>query len=153
MDGPSGAGKTTLAAEVARELDCPTVHLDELYPGWDGLGAGVQRLVDEVLTPWAAGQPARYRIWDWHGGAFGVQRIVPPPAVIVVEGCGASVGVAGEHAALRVWVDAPPAVRRVRGLARDGELYAPFWDAWAAQEEAIFTADATRARADLIVET
>lgn len=153
IDGPSGAGKTTLAARVAWRLGCPVVHMDELYPGWAGLAAGIARLDAEVLTPLAAGRPARYRVWDWSADAPGAERVLPPPALLVVEGCGASVGAAGERAALRVWLDAPTAVRRARGLARDGEVYAPFWDAWAAQEEAVFTADATRARADLIVST
>lgn len=153
IDGPSGAGKTTLADALAERLGCPVVHLDELYPGWSGLAAGIDRLDAEVLAPLAAGEPARYRVWDWLADAPGAERVVIPPAVLVVEGCGASVGAAGERAALRVWLDAPADVRRARGLARDGAAYAPFWDAWAAQEDAVFAADATRARADLIVST
>ena len=50
-------------------------------------------------------------------------------------------------------VDAPTDLRRRRGLARDGETYAPWWDTWAAQERALFTADRTRERADLVVST
>ena len=40
-----------------------------------------------------------------------------------------------------------------RGLARDGELYRPHWERWAAQEEALFAADRTRDRADVVVST
>ncbi len=44
LDGPSGAGKTTLArgVELALEPVAPVavVHMDHLYPGWDGLARG-----------------------------------------------------------------------------------------------------------------
>ena len=33
VDGHSGAGKTTLAAELGQVLGCDVVHLDSLYPG------------------------------------------------------------------------------------------------------------------------
>ncbi|WP_454229155.1 uridine kinase family protein [Propioniciclava flava] len=65
IDGLSGAGKTTLASLVAARLGAPVVHMDDLYPGWDGLAAGVAYLVDAVLRPLAVGEPARYRAWDW----------------------------------------------------------------------------------------
>lgn len=153
IDGPSGAGKTTLGDDVAAALGCPTVHMDDLYPGWDGLAAGVRFLVEEVLHPLARGRAARYRVWEWEAGVRGAERMLEPPAVLVVEGCGASVGEAAGFAALRVWVEAPREVRRARGLERDGEAYRPFWERWAEQEDALFARDRTRARADLVVRT
>jgi hypothetical protein len=44
-------------------------------------------------------------------------------------------------------------VRLRRGIERDGESYLPDWQRWAAQEEALFTVDGTRNRADLVVST
>ncbi len=151
LDGPSGAGKTTLADAVASDLGCPVVRLEDLYPGWDGLAEGVRLLHERVLEPLSRGEVARYRAWDWLASAWGQERTVAPVPLLVVEGCGASAGPAGELAAVRVWLDAPSDVRRQRGLARDGETYAPWWDSWAAQERALFDADGTRARADLVL--
>src|SRR6202042_2836673 len=37
VDGRSGSGKTWFAGRLARPLDAPVIHLDDLYPGWDGL--------------------------------------------------------------------------------------------------------------------
>lgn len=153
IDGPSGSGKTTLAADIARLLACPVVHMDDLYPGWNGLLAGIGYLVAEVLSPLAAGESAHYRVWDWGSGGRGGQRALAPQRFLVVEGCGASVGEASAYIGVRVWVEAPRKVRRARGLARDGDAYRPFWEHWAFQEEAVFAADATRARADVIVST
>jgi hypothetical protein len=52
-----------------------------------------------------------------------------------------------------VFVDADRMLRMSRGLARDGDTYRPHWERWAAQEEAVFAADDTKARADLVLDT
>ena len=153
IDGLSGSGKTSLAAAVAAALGAKVVSMDHLYPGWDGLAAGIDGLVEHVLAPLCRGEVAAYRIWDWHRDRWGEQVEVPPADVVVVEGCGASVGPAGEYAALRVWLEAPVEQRKARALARDGETFRPHWKRWAAQEAAIFGPDGTPARADLVLTT
>ncbi len=40
IDGRSGAGKTTLARDLAPMLGAQLVSLDDIYPGWAGLEAG-----------------------------------------------------------------------------------------------------------------
>lgn len=151
VDGPSGAGKTTLAAEVADALGAPTIHMDDLYPGWDGLAASTERVREWVVDPLLAGRPARYRRWDWSTGAYAEWHEASGD-VVVLEGCGSGALPGGELLSVLVWVDADPAQRRERGLARDPG-YAEFWDRWAAQEQALYAADGTRARADLHVDT
>ena len=59
IDGPSGAGKTTLAGDVAAALAAPTIHMDDLYPGWDGLRAATHRVTEWVVEPLRQGHPAR----------------------------------------------------------------------------------------------
>lgn len=39
IDGHSGSGKTTFAARVHGALGWPVIHLEDVYPGWDGLAA------------------------------------------------------------------------------------------------------------------
>lgn len=152
VDGRSGSGKTLLATAVGATLDAPVVHLDDVYPGWDGLAEGVALLTADLLEPVSRGATGSYRRWDWMRSRPG--RVVPVPAtaLLVVEGCGALVDPAGRHASVRVWVDAPDDERRRRALARDGETYAPHWDRWAAQEERAY---ATRPweGADVVVRT
>ncbi|KAB7744582.1 hypothetical protein GA707_08225 [Nostocoides sp. F2B08] len=153
VDGRSGSGKTTLARAVAAALQAPVVHMDRLYPGWDGLAASVPILVSEILAPLAEEVSAAYRVWDWHRDRWNGREHLAPAPVLVVEGCGSSVGPAGEYAALRVWMEAPRRERLRRGLARDGETYRPHWERWAAQEDRLYAADGTRAKADLVIRT
>ena len=65
IDGRAGAGKTTLAGRLAERMDAPIVQLEQLYPGWDGLQAGIDLLVEAVLVPLSAGRVAQVPRYDW----------------------------------------------------------------------------------------
>lgn len=157
LDGPSGAGKTTLARGVelalAAEGPVAVVHMDHLYPGWDGLAQAPDLLTTQVLEPLSRREHAAYRLWSWVRERWAGTQEVPSCRFLVVEGCGASVGPARPYAAVTVFVDADPRLRRRRGIARDGEAYRPQWQRWADQETTLFEADSTRARADLVLDT
>jgi uridine kinase len=153
VDGPSGAGKSTFSAAVTAALGATLVHVDDLVPGWDGLADVVGIVTTQVLGPLSRGEPAAYRRWSWvHDGWVG-RASVAPTDLLVLEGVGSSVRPAGDFAAVTVWVEAARDVRFERGIARDGETYRPNWERWARQEEALFAADGTRARADVVLET
>lgn len=154
VDGPAGSGKTTWAADLAAALGpgSAVLHMDDLYAGWTTTGA-FARLAAGVLRPLAEGRPGAYHRYDWAVARFDPWRTpVPVPEVLVVEGCGSSPRAADPWAVLRVWVEAPRAVRLARGLARDGPGYEPHWRRWQAREPAVFAAEGTRERADLLVD-
>ena len=140
VDGRSGAGKTTLAVELATALrehrSVTLFHLEDLYPGWDGLAAGIAACADRVLAPLRRGVAARWHAWDWAADAEGQERVTEPADIVIVEGVGAGAQAARGHVDAVVWVEVPEAERRQRALARDGDTYAPHWDRWAAQEAA-----------------
>jgi uridine kinase len=154
VDGPAGSGKTTWAAELAAALGRGTavLHMDDLYAGWTPTGAWA-RLAAGVLRQLAEGRPGAYHRYDWTAGRFErAATPVPVPGVLVVEGCGSCPRAADPWAALRVWVEAPAQVRLARGLSRDGVAYQPHWLRWQAREPALFAAERTRERADLLVD-
>lgn len=153
VDGRSGSGKTTFAGALAARLGAALVHLDDVYPGWDGLEAGVHAVATGVLAPLRAGRPGAYPTWDWVRDEVGpTVRVVPSP-VLVVEGVGAAAGPAAGLVDLLVWLEAPDALRRARAVGRDGEVFAREWDRWAAQEAALGVRDDRRARADVLLDT
>lgn len=152
VDGPSGSGKTTLVEGVLERLpDAAVARVDEIYEGWDGLAAAVPTLVRDVLIPWYQGDPARYRVWDWSRQAPGDWREVGAGNVLVVDGVGSGSRVCSPYLDLLVWVDLPEPIRYERAMRRDGEVYGPHWDRWAAQERLLHAAQGTRERADVVV--
>ena len=77
---------------------------------------------------------------------------MPAVDLVVLEGVGSGhLGYADAIAAL-AWVEAPPDLRRARGLARDGEELAPYWDAFVPDEDRLHARERTRERADVLVD-
>jgi len=152
LDGPSGSGKTTLAGRLAGALDAPVVHLDDLYPGWDGLEDAVPRLVEWVLVPLLEGRPARYRRYDWAAGAYAEWHQVGHRRLVVVEGVGCGARACAPYLSTLAWLEADPGERFRRGVDRDGERYLPHWQRWAVQEDRHFAAEGTRERADVVLD-
>ncbi|MFK4297162.1 para-aminobenzoate synthetase [Arthrobacter sp. GAS37] len=139
IDGRSGAGKTTLAVELAARLrmhhKVSLFHLEDIYPGWNGLAAGIERYVTTVLAPLRHGDAAEWVSWDWEKHYDGRSHVTLPAEIVIVEGVGAAASAARPMLDAVVWVDAPDDDRRRRAMARDGSSYEPFWDSWAAQED------------------
>jgi uridine kinase len=153
LDGRAGAGKTTLAAELAEVYagSVAVVHLDDLYEGWSGLPTVGRRIRDELLPPLAAGRPASIRRWDWAAGRLGAALTVPVADALILEGVGSYARSYDEYVSLVVWIDAPTDVRRSRALGRDGDVFAPYWDRWAADEDHVHGRERTRERADVTI--
>lgn len=154
IDGPAGSGKTTLAAQLGEQLAGSFVlNTDQLYHGWDGLADGAQRLVDDVLLPLSEDRAATVRPWDWGSSSEGEQRELPGCETLIVDGAGCGSRAAAPLLSMIIWLDADPALRQRRALERDGEMFAPHWQSWAAQERELFAREQTRERADLIILT
>lgn len=149
VDGRSGAGKTTLADRLSSVLSCPVIHMDDIYPGWDGLTEAVDTLADDVLQPIAENRPAQHRLWNWNTGEYDGWADVPAESLMIVEGCGSGSRACAPYLSLIVWVEAPRELRKARGIARDGETFRPYWDRWAEQEDSLFALEHTPERADV----
>lgn len=130
IDGYSGSGKSTLAAALASLLPgWQVLHLDDWYPGWDGLAAGTD-IARRIATDLRGGRASSYEAWDWEAGETGA-TIRVPLAPTIIEGCGAIEA----EADLAIWIADPGEdERRSRALARDGQTYAPHWRRWADQD-------------------
>lgn len=149
LDGPAGAGKTTLAAAVAGLVPATVVHLDDLYDGWDGLPRLRERL-DPLLLPLARGEAGSYRRYDWATGRYAETVAIDPAPVLVLEGVGSGLAAYSSLRTLLVWVDADRDTRLARWRARDGEAAEPHIAAWTAAEDRLFAAEGTRAAADVV---
>ncbi|MER7079506.1 Uridine kinase [Saccharopolyspora kobensis] len=149
IDGPAGSGKTTLADQLAEALSAQVVHMDDLYDGWNGMLAGVDRLGRQVLEPMAAGRDGRYQRYDWYAGEYADWHDVPQAEHLIVEGCGAGARRFDGLSTLLVWVEAGPAECLTRTVARDGEGAREHLRAWMRAERAVYQAEGTARRADV----
>lgn len=145
IDGRSGSGKTTLADRVASAataagLSPQLLHVEDLYSGWDGLLHGSRSLEGALRS-------RRYRRYDWIAGGFGERVLIGPDRPLIIEGCGAisEENLASAHSVAglggrvhSVWLECPVTVRKPRAIERDGDVFAPHWERWAAQEDALY---------------
>ena len=146
IDGGSGSGKTTLAPHLAASLGAGLVHLDDVYPGWDGLEAGSRHVRDFVLSA----EP-RWQRWDWITDEPAEWHELDPTLPLVVEGSGSLSRANRALATYGIWVELDAVTRKQRALARDGDAYAPHWDRWAAQEAAFAAREHPRELADHVI--
>lgn len=146
IDGRSGAGKTSLAGQLADLLRAEAIpiavfHLEDLYQGWESLSSTArtwQALAQAIVQGQAHLGP---QLPYWYGWDWANSRPTGPhpftaaqqsaDGVLIAEGVGALTGPSD----LSVWVELDDSLRKQRALARDGETYRPYWDIWAAQEE------------------
>jgi para-aminobenzoate synthetase len=149
VDGPSGAGKTELADGLAKALGATVLRVDDLVPGWRVLAEMPPALARDVLAPLSLGQLPTARRWDWALGRPGDVVRLDPDRYLVLDGCGSGARVVRPFLSLLLWVDAPCDLRYARAMARDGDVYEPWWDVWAEQERAHFAAEQTMASADV----
>ena len=139
IDGRSGAGKSSLARGLVAQWPLrgrvQLVALDSIYPGWDGLDAGVELAREHILTPHARGVIGVWQRWDWTREQPAEAHAVDPSLPLIVEGSGILTPTTARLGDVRVWLESPPASRKRRALDRDGDAYRPHWERWAKQEQ------------------
>ena len=152
LDGPAGSGKTTWATGISLLAPKATVvHMDDLYPGWSGLPE-IDAQLGDLLRPLADDRPGSYRRYDWVAGDFAERVVVDPAPLLVVEGVGCGASRFADLVTVLVWVEAPEQLRMERGIARDGDAFAPHWEQWAVDEAEVFARERTRERADVRID-
>ncbi len=153
IDGKSGVGKSRLATIMAVATGATLVHLDDVYPGWVGLAAGRDDIIESVLVPLSQGQSGGYVSWDWVNDQPGQRVSVEPANVVIVEGCGISTAESRALADTVVWVDCPDPVRAERLRLRDGDRFASHLAGWEAQVAAHIKDNSPDITASVVVRT
>jgi uridine kinase len=134
IDGPGGAGKTTLAAWLAEELRATAViHTDE-FAGWDNPIDWWPALIEQALKPLASGAVARYQPTAWTGEER-APIVIEPGGTVLLEGVSAARNAFRPYLAYTIWVETERAVRLQRGIDRDGEDSRAQWERWMDEED------------------
>jgi uridine kinase len=150
IDGRAGSGKSTFARLLQDQVFQETrqspkiIHMDDLYPGWEGLTQGSLYMVEQILKPLKQNAKAQWQRWDWNNNVRGGTdpgngwREFDGHNLLIVEGCGAVTAQSAELADLTIWIEAPRQTRRERFEARDRGVFSNFWASWSAQEDEFY---------------
>lgn len=142
IDGRSGAGKTTLAGKLEKELReegiaVAAIEVESFIGGWNGLIDGVEDVAAQILEPVRSRGRATARMWDWNRGAWAEEVRIPPSGpvdVLILTGCGAASAPCRPFVDLAVWVELDEKRRRERVARREGDP-GRWWRMWAEQED------------------
>ncbi len=154
IDGPGGAGKTTIAATLAGGMPrAAVVHTDDVawhhsFFGWSDV------LVEGVLDPLHRGEAVAYRPDAWaQRGRAGAIDVPAGRHMVIVEGTGAARRELMHLVDAVVWVQADLAEAKRRCMTREGDAQAArdFWDEWMQQEIPFMADHRPWERANLVV--
>ena len=76
IDGPAGAGKTTLASLIYHSLAASgesvyTIHMDDLYDGWqNALGPELTYVLRQIIDQGDAGGPITIPQYNWQSSRW-----------------------------------------------------------------------------------
>jgi len=149
IDGPAGAGKTTLAAKLEAELSVNStvkvIHMDDLYNGWKAaLGQELTQILQEITNAHVTGIECEINKYNWQLMQFDRREKIPPTDYLILEGVGAAQEVVRRAGATTYWLDVEPEIGLQRVLARDGSHIEQQMRQWQIDQDKHFAADQTR---------
>ena len=110
------------------------IHMDDLYPGWEGLAQGAEYLQRMVLTPLLKTGTASWQEYNWELGKRDAWREFSGGTPLIIEGCGALNQYTSTICQVSIWLEASEAVRRERWNKREAERNKDYFEMWSAQE-------------------
>jgi uridine kinase len=156
IDGPAGAGKTTLAEHLTAALSlkykCHTLHMDDLYNGWQN--AFDHHLTDALVTASAAhlkSQKFSLSSFDWQRGQYGPANEIPSSELLILEGVGSSQSAVRPYLTASIWIEIEPTRGLERVLLRDGVGISDEMKMWLELQEQHFHREGSEKAADFVL--
>ena len=158
IDGPAGAGKTTLAMQISQALSSrfsvAIVHMDDLYNGWEGaLGENLTEQLSKIIEAQRKSQSYALPHFDWNAHQYSTPRYLKPPQILILEGVGSARAIVRESATTTIWIEVDRNIGIERVIARDGDAIESHMKKWLIDQEIYFTSDKTRESAQFILST
>ncbi len=156
IDGPAGAGKTTLAAQFYEKFSggntvC-VIHMDDLYDGWNNaLSDQLTQKLTTISDAHRRGEVFEMEIFNWGTMRFDEVRRYEPADILILEGVGAAQLAVRQAGATVYWLDISPEIGLARVLARDGVHIERQMREWQILQNSHFATDLTRESADHIL--
>jgi uridine kinase len=158
IDGPAGAGKTTLAHEIflalSPKMSVSVIHMDDLYNGWDNaLGEDLTSVLQYLAAQHRNISAAEIRRYNWTTSSFGESETIEPADLLILEGVGSADKSLQDELAALIWIDIDPEIGVMRVIARDGYQVEDEMKKWLGTQQEYFSQHSTREKADFILTT
>lgn len=158
IDGPAGAGKTTLASTLflalSPHISTTVIHMDELYRGWENaIGDELTKSLTWVTSCHKAKKPLLYSSFNWAANEFADPKSHPSTHLLILEGVASAQIAIEESLATSIWLDLDPLIGYQRVIDRDGEKISREMTQWLLMQEQHFAADKTQERCEFLLST
>jgi uridine kinase len=158
IDGPAGAGKSTLASHLENSLkshfSISLVHMDNLYNGWsDPFGQPFLNSLQRLTDSHTSGLGCEIPHYNWADRSYGASHPYSPAELLILEGVGSSSSLIRSKVTASIWVGISPEVGLERVLARDGDGISKEMKEWLVTQEAFFINEKSEELADFALTT
>jgi len=158
IDGPAGAGKTTLAHEIflalSPKMSVNVIHMDDLYDGWENaLTNDLSRILQYLAGQHQSQNPANLSRYNWATSSFDPTEVIEPADLLILEGVGSGDKSLQDQFAALIWIDIDPNIGVQRVTERDGPGVTNQMQKWLGTQQQYFSQHSTREKADFILTT
>ena len=158
IDGPAGAGKTTLASNIHLALypnyTSTVIHMDDLYNGWDkALSSELTEVLSYIAQAHIKSQPISLSKFNWADSTFSPAEAIDDAQLIILEGVGSGQSAIREYLSALIWIDIDESKGLSRVLERDGEGIRNQMQKWLMTQEQHFALEKTENAADFVLTT
>jgi len=156
IDGPAGAGKTTLAHDIklalAQSYSITEIHMDDLYDGWDNaLSAELSDVLTHLVATHKTSQPISISTYDWRAGTFNPAVVLEKSELLILEGVGSGQRSIRDSLTALIWIDIEATDGLQRVLQRDGIEIEKQMRKWLTKQEQHFGVEGTQNAADFVL--
>jgi len=159
IDGPAGAGKSTLAKEIRCRYGGELIHMDDFFLPASlrsknrlqeaGGNIHYERFEEEVLKGLKGNSGFSYQKFSCRTGSFTESCKLPPAAFYVIEGSYSLHPRFGAYYSLSVFLEVGSETQRERLINRSPEKWPDFRDRWIPMEQRYFESFQIREKADI----
>lgn len=154
IDGPAGSGKTTLAHTLELELSLEvgssyTIHMDELYEGWDStMTPNLTSKLETILDSVVKSKKIVFTPFNWLKNSLDTPIFIDAPKYLLIEGVGAGQSAIRKFVSLAIWIEVPEDEGLARVIERDGPAVAEFMPRFIEAQTEHFAKEDTKKSAD-----